>query len=100
MEILADTQRETVMEEILKWDLLKKFMDSPGGKIIVNHIANSMSLRLAALMNSVRNDDERAMRVCVHELKAYESVMRELATIADKGMVREEEIKQSGGNHV
>ena len=92
MKTLPDYRRDTVLAQALKWDLLKRFLDRPEGKIIVNHIVDKISDRLGDLMKAVMSDDEKAMRRCVHELKAYESVMHELATIAEDGMSIEGEI--------
>lgn len=93
MKTLPDYRRDTVLAQALKWDLLKRFIDQPGGKLIVNHIVDRMSDRLGDLMKAVRDGDERVVTLCVNELKAYESVMHELATIAEDGMNIEEQIK-------
>lgn len=91
---LPDRRHEATMLRIMKWDMMRRFIERPEGKIIINHIADRMTDLVGDIIAAAEDEDEREVIVHSHRLIAYESVLKELAGIADDGMKEEAKIKK------
>lgn len=81
----SENQRDYVLDKILQSDLLRKFMDTTGGRLIINSIVHQISANVSEILNiCVGKYDEDAIRQCALKINIAFDFMHQLATIAEE----------------
>lgn len=87
-----NTQKETVLMEIMKDTELQKYLSTVEGRLVCNSVVESISGEIGDIISSIRlGGDDAVKRICASALRVNTALdfLVGLAKIAQKGMEHE-----------
>jgi hypothetical protein len=90
-------QKDDVLKELLEDDLLKQFLGTPGGQLIINKLADMISAMTGVVIQNCLEGVEKnkeAINEAAITIRIARNIMHNLATISAKGEEHKEAMKK------